>query len=73
MNPWNFSRTMIELRLIFRHIGLGISQPDTSERAKEDLSKFTASFMEHSLDPEETDVVGDVLRGLDGTVAEEVW
>jgi mediator of RNA polymerase II transcription subunit 12, fungi type len=72
MTPWNFSRAMVELQLTFRRIGLCLSHDSTRAQAEAYLSTFTTSFLEHALDPEETDLVADVLRGLSGFVADQV-
>lgn len=72
LNPWGFSRAMIELQLTLKQMGEGLTRPESRAQAEIDLTKFTTSFLGHPLSPEETDLVADVLRGINGFVAEQV-
>lgn len=72
ITPWNFSHAKVELQLTLKQISLALSHEETKARAEAELKAFTTSFLERQLDVQETDLVADILRGINGKVAEQV-
>lgn len=63
---------MIELQLSFKRLSIALTNEDERAQAEKSMSAFAAGFFEHTLDPEQTDMVADVLRGMHGLLAERV-
>lgn len=72
MTPWNFSTAMIELQLSFKRLSIALTNEEERALAEKSMTAFAAGFFEHTLDPEQTDLVADVLRGMNGLLAERV-
>ncbi len=72
ITPWNFSHAKVELQLTLKQISLALSHDETRPHAEAELEAFTTSFLERQLDIQEMDLVADILRGINGKVAEQV-
>ncbi|KAF8330831.1 uncharacterized protein EI90DRAFT_3124044 [Cantharellus anzutake] len=71
ITPWNFSHAKVELQLTLKQISVSLSHDETRPNAEAELEAFTTSFLERQLDVQETDLVADILRGINGKVAEQ--
>lgn len=72
MTPWNFSTAMIELQVSFKRLTLALASETERAQAQQAMDAFALGFFEHTLDAQQTDLVADVLRGMDGVLAERV-
>ncbi|KZV96289.1 hypothetical protein EXIGLDRAFT_435689 [Exidia glandulosa HHB12029] len=68
VNPWTFARTSINLHLTLQELVKGLVTEETRPQAERDLDTFTAGLFDSAVTAEETDLLGDVLRGISGPV-----
>jgi mediator of RNA polymerase II transcription subunit 12 len=72
MTQWNFSMAMTELQVSFKRLTIALANENERARAQQAMHAFVSGFFEHALEPEQTDLVADVLRGMHGVLAERV-
>ena len=63
---------MIELQVSFKRLTLALASETERAQAQQAMDAFALGFFEHTLDAQQTDLVADVLRGMDGVLAERV-
>lgn len=63
---------MMELQLAFKRLAIALADERERGEAQRSMSAFTEGFFEHTLDPEQTDLVAGVLHGMHGALAERV-
>ncbi|KAG8908829.1 RNA polymerase II mediator complex subunit [Tulasnella sp. 403] len=71
LNAWGFSRASVELRLTLERMGSGLESDDeeAKQKAGKDIHYFMTGMFVRDMDPEETDLTADVLKGIGGAVA----
>ncbi|KAF8299261.1 hypothetical protein DL93DRAFT_2173589 [Clavulina sp. PMI_390] len=69
MNPWSIPTAMMELQLSFKRLTIAMTDGNQREEAMNAMS----TFFQHSLAPEQTDLVAGVLQGMQGVLAERFF
>lgn len=72
LSPWKIAATMVQLQLILKQMGQGLLHDSNNQTTNANLDKLILMLFHHSMTSEEAFYVGEMVRGVDNTVAGKV-
>ncbi|CDZ97709.1 RNA polymerase II transcription mediator [Phaffia rhodozyma] len=71
LNPWRWSRSVLELQLSLKQLAIRLASPKSSSDASARLNSLTRTVFERHLSSDETDLLSEALKGLDAGPVEK--